>query len=141
MYPEFNLEDEADGRQFVNVQQKALNVLIKKAGIFGLVPSVGAPIVAAFRELEEGLDVSEYHVNGNRLADLVMQLFVASLSDKLQTGGGQIRARVASLFDTFDLAIDAYSGIHMDETRAVRLARRKFDAVDKGRQILKRSAK
>jgi hypothetical protein len=48
---------------------------------------------------------------------------------------------VASLFDTFDLAIDAYSGLHMDETRALRLARRKFDTVDKGRQILRRSAR
>jgi hypothetical protein len=53
------------------VQQKALNVLIGKAGIFGLVPSIGAPIVSAFKEMEEGLDVSRHHVYSETFADLI----------------------------------------------------------------------
>jgi hypothetical protein len=105
-----------------------LNVLIGKAGIFGLVPSVGAPIVAAFKDMEEGIDVSRHKFCDQSkvasMSDVSAQLFVASLSDKLQTGGGSIRARAESLFGTFELAINAYSGIHTNEKRRLRFVRR-----------------
>jgi hypothetical protein len=53
---------------------------------------------------------------------------VASLSDKLQTGGGSIRARTESLLGTFDLAIDAYGGLNVNEKRSLRFSRRVIDA-------------
>jgi hypothetical protein len=72
----FNCGTELTSVQFANVQQKVLNVLIGKAGIFGLVPSVGAPIASRLKELEEGIDVSksllsDYNIYA-RVADIIV---------------------------------------------------------------------
>jgi hypothetical protein len=53
--------------QFTNVQQKVLNVLIGKAGIFGLVPSIGAPTTGVLKELEGIIDVSSSLLSNNSM--------------------------------------------------------------------------
>jgi hypothetical protein len=45
-------------REFVRVHQALLNILIGKAGLFSIVPFIGAPVSIALRSIEGVVDVS-----------------------------------------------------------------------------------
>jgi hypothetical protein len=45
-------------REFFEVHQELLNILIGKAGLFNTVPVIGQPVAAVLRQLESAVDVS-----------------------------------------------------------------------------------
>ncbi|EPS45967.1 hypothetical protein H072_24 [Dactylellina haptotyla CBS 200.50] len=83
-------------REFVQVHQKMLNILIGKAGLFNTVPIIGEPVAGVLRSLEKIVDTIAFG-----LIDLVESQAVQMTMDKESLGG------------TITLAIDSYDGLNL----------------------------
>lgn len=81
-------------RDFVQVHQQLLNILIGKAGLFQVVPFIGAPIASALRQVEKIVDTIAF-----------------SLFDACQTQAANIQSQAGQLKMTLNICISKYDGL------------------------------
>ncbi|KAH6685307.1 UVI-1 protein [Plectosphaerella plurivora] len=83
-------------REFVRVHQVLLNILIGKAGLFTVVPLIGAPVAAVLRQIESIVDTVAF-----------------KLIDNVQSRADDLRREAGSLGSTITIAIDQFEGLNL----------------------------
>jgi len=102
-------------RTFIRVHQELLNILIGKAGLFNLVPFIGAPITAVLRLVEGVVDTIAY-----------------ALVNAVQSRAKDFQEQLSSFSFTINLSFKAYGGLNLDSStkpnvpRTLKLARRQM---------------
>ncbi|KAK2031159.1 hypothetical protein LX32DRAFT_681291 [Colletotrichum zoysiae] len=81
-------------REFVRVHQVLLNILIGKAGLFSVVPFIGAPVAAVLRQIEAVVDTVAFILINN-----------------VQSRANDLKLEADSLGGTIDISISKYQGI------------------------------
>ncbi|KAK1978302.1 hypothetical protein LZ30DRAFT_599452 [Colletotrichum cereale] len=81
-------------REFVYVHQVLLNILIGKAGLFTVVPLIGAPVAAALRAIEGVVDKAAF-----------------TLINNVQSRAGDIQDEAGKLKGSLSTSIEKYQGL------------------------------
>ncbi|KAG9251125.1 uncharacterized protein F5Z01DRAFT_639528 [Emericellopsis atlantica] len=84
-------------RDFVQLHQKLMNVMIGKAGLFSVVPEIGQPVTAALKDDQGAIETLAFALEDT--ADLV---------------AADLRAEFASLDDSIATAVKAYEGLKLN---------------------------